>query len=411
MSAPEPAATVTAAPFRHLLLVTQAFVFAVALHAARDEPPDNRLRATVPERSSIASRTPEAPLYSAYVLPADFGWMAHSASVIELPDGQLRAVWYEGSREGASDVVIRTSVYDPDLAGWTAPRTALTTTELGDDINRYVRKLGNPVLAWLPNGELGMFVVSVSVGGWAMSRVNLLTSADHGETWPRARRLRTTPFLNLSTLVRGRPHYYANGDLALPAYQQFAGKLGELIRIDANLRVTGKERLSWGRRALQPEIAPGHSHPTVAFLRSAQRSEYRVLRLARDEQGNWGGVAPTHLPNPNSAVAALRLADGKILIALNNHPEEREDLTLAVSDDNGLNWKIVHVVEEEVSRYKHQHYFAYPVLLPASNGDIHLIYTWQKKRIKHVRFNRAWLDRVSGDDTLMADGAGREAES
>lgn len=399
MSVPDQTITARATharPLLALLTALQGLVFAVALYQAERVTPDNRLH--LPGAVTGAQITQE-PFYAESMLPAEFGRMAHSASMVELPDGRFRAVWYEGSREGANDVVIRTAVYDPDVPAWGATRTALTTGALSGDLDRYVRKLGNPVLAWLPNGELGMFVVSVSVGGWAMSRVNLLTSSDHGETWPNARRLRTTPFLNLSTLVRGRPLYYANGDLALPAYQQFAGKLGELIRIDADLRVTGKERLSWGRRALQPEVVPGNGQPTVTLFRSAKRSEYQVLRTEKGEGGRWGSVVATDLPNPNSAVATLRLADGRILIALNNHPEEREDLTLATSADNGRTWEILHVLEQEVSHYKHQHYFAYPVLLPASNGDIHLIYTWQKKRIKHVRFNRAWLDRAGSGGT------------
>jgi predicted neuraminidase len=31
-------------------------------------------------------------------------------------------------------------------------------------------------------------------------------------------------------------------------------------------------------------------------------------------------------------------------------------------------------------------------------GRIHLTYTWQRKRIKHVEFNVAWLDRQLGPE-------------
>ena len=36
--------------------------------------------------------------------------------------------------------------------------------------------------------------------------------------------------------------------------------------------------------------------------------------------------------------------------------------------------------------------FAYPTLLQATDGRIHLAYAWNYARIKHVEFNTAWLD-------------------
>jgi len=37
--------------------------------------------------------------------------------------------------------------------------------------------------------------------------------------------------------------------------------------------------------------------------------------------------------------------------------------------------------------------FSYPYLIQARNGDFHLVYTWNRSFIKHVRFNRPWLDQ------------------
>jgi predicted neuraminidase len=36
--------------------------------------------------------------------------------------------------------------------------------------------------------------------------------------------------------------------------------------------------------------------------------------------------------------------------------------------------------------------FAYPTLIQAADGRIHLAYAWNYARIKHVEFNIAWLD-------------------
>jgi predicted neuraminidase len=37
--------------------------------------------------------------------------------------------------------------------------------------------------------------------------------------------------------------------------------------------------------------------------------------------------------------------------------------------------------------------FSYPYLVQDDTGTLHLTYTWQRERIKHLRFNVAWLDR------------------
>ena len=38
--------------------------------------------------------------------------------------------------------------------------------------------------------------------------------------------------------------------------------------------------------------------------------------------------------------------------------------------------------------------YSYPFLLKTSDGDFHLFYSWQRKYIKHVFFNRAALDEM-----------------
>jgi predicted neuraminidase len=36
--------------------------------------------------------------------------------------------------------------------------------------------------------------------------------------------------------------------------------------------------------------------------------------------------------------------------------------------------------------------YSYPWIMQDREGDVHLLYTWGRSRIKHVRFNRAWLE-------------------
>lgn len=46
--------------------------------------------------------------------------------------------------------------------------------------------------------------------------------------------------------------------------------------------------------------------------------------------------------------------------------------------------------------------FSYPYLIQTHNGDFHLAYTWNRSFIKHVQFNRAWLDaRMKESDAAL----------
>jgi len=38
--------------------------------------------------------------------------------------------------------------------------------------------------------------------------------------------------------------------------------------------------------------------------------------------------------------------------------------------------------------------FSYPFLVRTRAGEYHLIYTWQRRRMAHVRFNDAWLETL-----------------
>lgn len=50
------------------------------------------------------SGTGQAPRYSSRFVSSQLDDFVHSSSITALPDGDLAAVWFAGSREGAADV-------------------------------------------------------------------------------------------------------------------------------------------------------------------------------------------------------------------------------------------------------------------------------------------------------------------
>lgn len=320
---------------------------------------------------------------------------AHSVTAVELPDGTLRAFWFGGTREGAPDAAIYTAVYAPRAASWSDEAVVASPATVQRDVHRWVRKLGNPTAVRGRDGRLHLFFVSVAAGGWAGSSINRVSSDDNGAHWGPARRLITSPFLNLSTLVKGSALLYEDGAIALPVYHEFIAKFGELLRLDADGNVLGKVRMSSGRYSLQPVVVPLTANDAVAFMRYAGKPPNRVL-MTRSSNGGLSWVEPvkTLLPNPNSAVDAMRLPDGSLLMALNNDASERRHLSLALSRDDGRTWRIVHeFVRPSGKREGGVAEFSYPRLLLTRTGDIHLLFTVDKTEIRHIHFNRAWLDQ------------------
>jgi predicted neuraminidase len=261
-------------------------------------------------------------------------------------------------------------------------------------LQRYLRKLGNPVVGRDRNGRLWLFFVSVTVGGWGGSAINLTVSEDEGETWSAPRRLIASPFFNISTLVKGTPLQFSDGTIGLPVYHEMLGKFGELLRLDAEGHAIRKTRLSWGRTSLQPVIVPRSEAEAVGFMRYAGNPPNRVLMVRTTDGGaTWTAPVKTSLPNPNAAVGGVLLANGPLLLALNNAQENRESLSLASSTDFGNTWRIAHEFEGNSSSPQPLfREYSYPWLMQDGAGDVHLLYTWGRARIKHVHFNPAWLE-------------------
>lgn len=315
---------------------------------------------------------------------------AHSASIALLKTGQPVAVWYGGTEEGHADVALFLSI----LGETWSPATVIAdrlTTETG--LSRYIRKVGNPAVHLWPDGNVGVFYVSVSVGGWGASAINYIESADNGVSWSDPERLVTSPFLNISTLVRTNAVERQDGHIELPVYHEFAGKLSESLIISRQIEVLDKRRISWGKDSLQPAIAPLDKSNSLALLRYAGEPPGRVWSSTSSDTGeSWSKPEKLDLPNPNAAVALLNTGDGNLLLALNDTDDGRNRLSLATRSIDQSDWQIVKTLEAETDTADTEYEFSYPSLMMDDEGIIHLVYTWNQKRIRHTSFNLTWLN-------------------
>ncbi len=395
-------------------------IIAADLPASQNQPAPPVLR--------TLQRSPDGRFnFEAQFVSAAPGQAVHAASMVELANQDVRAVWFSGSREGAGDVTIQTAVMNHLTGQWQPESAMFERHQIERGLWRYVKKLGNPVIARAPDGSLMLWMVNVSLGGWAGSSVTWARSSDEGASWSQPRRLVTTPFLNVSTLVKGAPLAFADGQIGLPVYHEFISKFAEVLRLDASGRVVDKVRIPGSQTSLQPVLLVSDPLKAQMFMRSGNA---RALMTSNTVDGGktWSLTQSTAWPNPDSALAGV-MSSGGGWLAVNPTTNNRETLSLLaagkdgnfdaasqwVVESSGLPMKRLAVADYEsllvrqliaagvdasqakiyVASARRQlcgpqtcsQEFSYPYLLKTRDGAIHLLYTWHRTRIKHVRFD------------------------
>ena len=156
----------------------------------------------------------------------------------------------------------------------------------------------------------------------------------------------------------------------------------------------------------------------------------------QDAGQTWSNAAAIAVHNPNSALAGAVLQDGSRWLALNPAIAGREKLALIKLNDSaakemaveptsqnkslasplslseyaavlGEELKSKGVTQPQVAAYVASaqrqlcgdtscaQEFSYPFLLQSSDGNLHLLYTWHRTRIKHLQFDLSDLQSPS----------------
>ena len=113
-------------------------------------------------------------------------------------------------------------------------------------------------------------------------------------------------------------------------------------------------------------------------MRSTRRVGFVCTAQSHDYGRTWSAVEATAVPNPNSGLDAVRLADGRIVLACNPVQEGRTPLSLLASRDNGSTWE--HVVDLETGPGE----YSYPAIIQSRAGTVHVAYTYQRSQIRHA---------------------------
>ncbi len=305
----------------------------------------------------------------------------HASTIAETSHG-LVAAWFGGTRERNPDVGIWIS---RRINGkWTEP--AELANGIVNDSTRFA--CWNPVLYQVPDGDLLLFYkVGPSPSKW---KGMLMSSPDGGNDWSEPVAL---PEGYIGP-VKNKPVMLNNGSLLCGSSTEGSGwKIHFEITADSGKtwNKTGHVDDSKIYRAIQPCILVHKNGDLQALCRSRNGV---ILESWSSYNGlNWSALAPTSLPNNNSGIDAVTLSDGRHLLVYNHvkTPEGRSKgprtpLNAALSED-GKTWYAVLILEDSpVSQY------SYPSVIQASNGLVHLVYTWRRELIKHVVIDPSKLE-------------------
>ena len=288
--------------------------------------------------------------------------MVHAPSLCEVEGGGLFAVWYAASYETSPDTVIMGAWWDPKTDRWSMPEVVVDIPGV---------PVGNPVL-FSHGRRVYLFYVMLFGDSWTDAEIVMSISRDNGHTWEGNRII--SPKRGLMT--KTKPILFQDGRLLLPVYDERIWCSMVLIseppyedwRLYGDLMAKGT--------AIQPAVVKRGDGVLVMYSRTNKGRIWETLSY--DGGYSWIASYPTPLPNPNSGIDMIRLSDGRFALVMNDLEVGRGRLVFAISQDEGKTWRREVVLEDGEGE------FSYPSILQVKDGEVHILYTWQRIKISHI---------------------------
>ncbi len=340
----------------------------------------------------------------------------HSASICQLTNDDLLVAWFAGRYEGDQNSVIMLSRKSIESDNWSSPQVL---------VDVYNKAAGNPRLFVGPDDNLWL-ISPINYGAWCQGGTRLFVkrSCDNGLSWTDLELL----LPDLGILGKNKPLLTASGTFLIPCeFERYwqpvflrstdKGNTWDIIQVPSN-----------NFRLHQPTLYQNNSGHIIALMRSWEGFIYRTISY--DEGLTWTIPEPTSIPNNNSGIDVVRMKNGCLVLACNpchlgengltivsenDRPDfidvielnnadvdqinrielgligksnpsfpiwgPRNQLSLLLSRDDGLNWS--RIIDVENSPGEH----SYPAIISDSKDQILIVYTSKRKKIKFQRFN------------------------
>ncbi len=359
---------------KHAAFFVGLFIVLFLIIMKRQTPPYAFMR-----NQTLSTESP--PYFTQLTIPKPNDALSvHASSLINLPNDNLLSAYFSGTKEGARDVKISANLFDSKINRWSEAFIILTKEELSKNAHEYIKKLGNPLL-FLHEDKILLFVVGVSMGGWATSKIYQLESALEPIRFKFARKLSLSPFLNLSHLIKNKPLNTTDGGFMLPLYHELATQYPLLLKFDQQNNPRELLRPNALNHQLQPSLTPFKDCAVMAF-RNHSFKDSLMLETCKTPT-IWQKPMLTNLKNLNDALNLINL--NKELFLIHNPSDlslRRKELLLSKLE-NPNSFKTLKILDkaDEVS------YPSYSL----NSHFIDIVYTYNRSHIKHIRFNMAYL--------------------
>jgi len=403
--------------------------------------------ATVAAANTSACAEEKPFLTGELIFPQD-RWHCHGSTIVEAPNGDLLACWFNGSGERkADDVRIEGARLRKGQAKWSERFILADSPDYPDC---------NPTMFIDPVNRLWLMWPTILAHTWESALMKYRTSTNYLSDGPP--QWSTSEVLHLSPgepfvqkveawITAQERHVDSVGIPGVPEEMAFAYLAG--LRKQANDKLT--RRLGWmtrahpfildGQRLIVPLYSDGFSFSLMAITDDwgaswktssplcgsgniqpsiVQRRDGTLYTLMRDngpapmrlqqssssDRGEtWSEVTDSDLPNPGSGAEIIRLRNGDWALISNDTESGRGSLAVQISDDDGKTWKWKRHLEFDPARTGHERYH-YPSLIQARDGTLHATYSYHHTRpglpldpdgdpaaksIKHAHFNEAWV--------------------
>jgi predicted neuraminidase len=350
----------------------------------------------------------------------------HGSTLVNLPNGDFLAAWFEGSGERtADDVKIMGARLKKGEASWSKPFLMADTYNIPDC---------NPVLFLNHQNKLFLVWIAVQANRWEYSILRFKTSIDYNKggapVWNWQDNILLKPGDDFAKEVKSKfkdlPHGTSAWAAYAPRYDNMIieastdeGKrsIGWMTRIKPLLlgknkillplysdgfnfslvAISDDDGTNWhpslpivGRGNVQPSLIKKKDGTIVAYMRDNGDSPSRVqISESKDSGITWTAAQKSNIPN-TASVQVVKLRDGRWAFVGNDIDDGRYQISLYLSGDEGKTWKWkTHL--EKVEKGKGS--FSYPSMLQDSDGLLHITYSYQQEEklesIKYVVVNPA----------------------
>jgi predicted neuraminidase len=194
----------------------------------------------------------------------------------------------------------------------------------------------------------GTVVSGTSVESFRNWAVWIERSSDNGKTWSK------------------------KGPITVPA-----NLYGESVKNEVPKEVPGSAEWEYTTGIIQPSVVSLGGKNLRLYARSTSKLGKICVADSKDGGITWTQARPINVPNPNSGLDALQLKDRRVILIYNHTFSGRSPLNLAISKD-GENFTMFQTLESEAGE------FSYPNIIQSKNGDLHMTYTWNRKKIRYV---------------------------